>query len=44
MAKVTGVAEITGYRPEDRRAVEALYRRVFGNHAAESSPLRREWQ
>ena len=32
------------YRPEDRRAVEALYRRVFGNDAAESSRLRWEWQ
>ena len=44
MAGVTGVAEITAYRPEDRRAVEALYRRVFGNDAAESSRLRWEWQ
>jgi GNAT superfamily N-acetyltransferase len=38
------VAEITRYRPEDRRAVEALYRRVFGNDAAEASRLRWEWQ
>jgi GNAT superfamily N-acetyltransferase len=38
------VAEITRYRPEDRRAVEALYRRVFGNDAAEASRLRWDWQ
>jgi GNAT superfamily N-acetyltransferase len=38
------VADITRYRPEDRRAVEALYRRVFGNDAAEASRLRWDWQ
>jgi len=38
------VADITRYKPEDRRAVEALYRRVFGNDAAEASRLRWEWQ
>jgi predicted N-acetyltransferase YhbS len=38
------VAEITRYRPEDRRAVDAMYRRVFGNDAAESSRLRWDWQ
>ena len=38
------MAEITRYRPEDRRAVEALYRRVFGNDAAEASRLRWDWQ
>jgi GNAT superfamily N-acetyltransferase len=38
------MADIDRYRPEDRRAVEALYRRVFGNDAAESSRLRWEWQ
>ena len=38
------MADITRYRPEDKRAVEALYRRVFGNDAAESSRLRWEWQ
>jgi SAM-dependent methyltransferase len=32
------------YRPDDRRAVDALYRRVFGNDAAEASRLRWEWQ
>ena len=38
------MAEITRYKAEDRRAVEALYRRVFGNDAAEASRLRWEWQ
>jgi hypothetical protein len=38
------VAEIDRYRPDDRRGVEALYRRVFGHDAAESSRLRWEWQ
>ncbi len=38
------MAEIDRYHPEDRRAVEALYRRVFGNDAAEASRLRWEWQ
>lgn len=38
------MADIDRYRPDDRRAVEALYRRVFGNDAAEASRLRWEWQ
>jgi hypothetical protein len=38
------MADVTRYRPEDRRSVEALYRRVFGNDAAEGSRLRWEWQ
>jgi GNAT superfamily N-acetyltransferase len=38
------VADITRYKPEDRRAVDALYRRVFGNDAAEASRLRWDWQ
>ncbi len=38
------MADITRYKPEDRRAVEALYRRVFGNDAAEASRLRWDWQ
>jgi GNAT superfamily N-acetyltransferase len=38
------MAEVDRFRPEDRRAVEALYRRVFGVDAAESSRLRWEWQ
>jgi hypothetical protein len=38
------VAEIERYRTDDKRAVDALYRRVFGHDAAESSRLRWEWQ
>jgi predicted N-acetyltransferase YhbS len=38
------VAEIVRYKPEDKRAVEALYRRVFGHDAAEASRLRWDWQ
>jgi hypothetical protein len=38
------VAEVLKYRPQDRRAVDALYRRVFGHDAAEASRLRWEWQ
>jgi GNAT superfamily N-acetyltransferase len=38
------VAEIDRYRPDDRRSVEGLYRRVFGNDAAEASRLRWDWQ
>jgi GNAT superfamily N-acetyltransferase len=38
------VADIDRYRPDDRRAVESLYRRVFGHDAAEASRLRWDWQ
>jgi GNAT superfamily N-acetyltransferase len=38
------LAEIDRYRPDDRRGVESLYRRVFGNDAAEASRLRWDWQ
>jgi hypothetical protein len=38
------VAEIDRYRAEDRRVVDALYRRVFGHDAAEGSRLRWDWQ
>jgi GNAT superfamily N-acetyltransferase len=38
------VADVDRYRPDDRRAVEALYRRVFGHDAAEASRLRWDWQ
>ena len=38
------MADIDRYRQEDRRAVEALYRRVFGPDAAVASRLRWEWQ
>lgn len=38
------MAEVDRYRPEDRRQVEALYRRVFGSDAAEANRLRWDWQ
>jgi GNAT superfamily N-acetyltransferase len=38
------VAQIDRYRPEDRRAVDLLFRRVFGNDAADASRLRWDWQ
>jgi GNAT superfamily N-acetyltransferase len=38
------MTEIDRYRPDDRRQVEALYRRVFGPDAAEANRLRWEWQ
>src|SRR5262245_46268865 len=38
------MAEIDRYRPEDRRQVEALYRRVFGPDMADANRLRWEWQ
>ena len=38
------MADVGLYRPDDRRGVEALYRRVFGHDAADSSRLRWEWQ
>ena len=38
------MADIDRYRPDDKRAVDALYRRVFGNDAAEASRLRWQWQ
>ena len=38
------MADVVRYRPEDRRAVDALYRRVFGIDAAEASRLRWEWR
>lgn len=38
------MAEILRYRREDRRSVDALYRRVFGADAAEASRLRWDWQ
>lgn len=36
--------DIDRYRPDDRRAVDALYRRVFGHDAADASRLRWDWQ
>ena len=38
------MAEIDRYRPDDRRQVDALYRRVFGPDAAEANRLRWDWQ
>lgn len=38
------MADVDRYRPDDRRAVESLYRRVFGHDAAEASRHRWEWQ
>src|SRR5262245_4913638 len=38
------MADIDRYRPDDRRQVEALYRRVFGPDASEANRLRWEWQ
>ncbi|MEO7192894.1 MAG: GNAT family N-acetyltransferase [Vicinamibacterales bacterium] len=38
------MADIDRYRSEDRRQVEALYRRVFGPDAAEANRLRWDWQ
>jgi hypothetical protein len=38
------MADIDRYRTEDRRQVEALYRRVFGPDAADASRLRWDWQ
>jgi GNAT superfamily N-acetyltransferase len=36
--------EVERLRPEDRRGVEALYRRVFGGDAADANRLRWDWQ
>jgi GNAT superfamily N-acetyltransferase len=38
------MADIVQYSPEDRRQVDALYRRVFGHDSADASRLRWEWQ
>jgi GNAT superfamily N-acetyltransferase len=38
------MTRIERYRPEDRRQVEVLYRRVFGPDAAEASRHRWQWQ
>ncbi len=38
------VPDVDRYKPEDKRLVEALYRRVFGSDAADASRLRWEWQ
>ena len=38
------MTEIGRYRPDNRAAVDALYRRVFGADAADASRLRWDWQ
>jgi hypothetical protein len=38
------MADIDRYRPEDRRQIEALYRRVFGTDMADANRLRWDWQ
>src|SRR6185436_7711870 len=38
------MATIDRYRTEDKRLVEALYRRVFGIDSAEANRLRWDWQ
>ncbi|MEI6667376.1 MAG: GNAT family N-acetyltransferase [Acidobacteriota bacterium] len=35
---------IDAYRPDDARAIAAMYRRVFGTDASEANRLRWEWQ
>jgi GNAT superfamily N-acetyltransferase len=38
------MADVSRYRAEDKRHVEALYRRVFGVDSAEANRLRWDWQ
>jgi hypothetical protein len=38
------MAEIDRFRPDDRRQIEALYRRVFGHDSADANRLRWDWQ
>lgn len=38
------MAEVSRYRSEDKRHVEALYRRVFGVDSADANRLRWDWQ
>jgi predicted N-acetyltransferase YhbS len=38
------MATVDTYRPEDERAITAMYRRVFGNGATEGNRLRWDWQ
>lgn len=38
------MAEIDRYRPDDRKALDALYRRVFGQDSAQANRLRWDWQ
>jgi GNAT superfamily N-acetyltransferase len=38
------MATIDAFQPEDERQITAMYRRVFGNDAAEGNRLRWDWQ
>ena len=38
------MSEIYRFRPEDRRNVETLYRRMYGSDAADARQLRWDWQ
>jgi len=38
------MATVDAFRPEDERAINAMYRRVFGHDAAEANRLRWDWQ
>ncbi len=38
------MAEIDQYRPDDRHAIDLMYRRVFGPDAADANKLRWDWQ
>jgi hypothetical protein len=38
------MSDIDRYRPEDRRGIDVLYRRMHGADAAEASRLRWDWQ
>jgi len=38
------MAEIDRYKTEDKRQIETLYRRVFGNDMADANRLRWDWQ
>ena len=40
----TEMAEIDRFRLADRRAIDALYRRVFGHDAADANRFRWDWQ
>jgi len=38
------MATVDAFRPEDERAITAMYRRVFGQDAADANRLRWDWQ
>ena len=43
-ARESRMADIERFTLTDRRAIDSLYRRVFGQHAADANRLRWEWQ